>query len=264
MSGFYIGVDGKARKVKSAYIGVDGVARKVKSIYIGDENGKARKCYVSGKKLSRYIVGSTVYLNENGNPVAYLIVHQGVPSNLYDSSCDGVWLLRKDCHSERAFNIDRDNKYPNSEIHTYLNNDFLVSLDSKLQSIIKQVKIPYYNGSSISSGANGLSTKVFMLGTYEVGFTTSQNYLITVDGAKLDYFESGTDTSANTKRIATLNGTAVPWWTRTSHLTNTQYVFDVSASGDLTGDYAHNNDGVRPALILPYDTLVDDGFNIIV
>ncbi len=35
MSGFYIGVDGKARKVKGVYIGVDGVARKVKKGYIG-------------------------------------------------------------------------------------------------------------------------------------------------------------------------------------------------------------------------------------
>lgn len=44
-TGVYIGVDGKARKVKSIYVGVDGVARKVKKIYIGDANGKARLCY---------------------------------------------------------------------------------------------------------------------------------------------------------------------------------------------------------------------------
>lgn len=47
MKGFYIGVDGKARKVKKVYIGVDGVARKVKKAYIGDENGKARLCWTS-------------------------------------------------------------------------------------------------------------------------------------------------------------------------------------------------------------------------
>ena len=45
MSGFYIGADGKARKVKGAYIGVDGVARKIKKGYIGDENGAARLCW---------------------------------------------------------------------------------------------------------------------------------------------------------------------------------------------------------------------------
>ena len=47
MNGFYIGVDGKARKVKGAYIGVDGVARKVKKGYIGDENGIARLCWTA-------------------------------------------------------------------------------------------------------------------------------------------------------------------------------------------------------------------------
>lgn len=45
MSGFYIGVDGKARKVKGGYIGVDGKARKIKKGYIGDANGVARLCW---------------------------------------------------------------------------------------------------------------------------------------------------------------------------------------------------------------------------
>ena len=45
MSGFYIGVDGKARKVKGGYIGIDGKARKIQKGYIGDENGIARLCW---------------------------------------------------------------------------------------------------------------------------------------------------------------------------------------------------------------------------
>ena len=46
MSEFYIGIDGKARKVKGGYIGIDGVARKIKKGYIGDANGVARLCFV--------------------------------------------------------------------------------------------------------------------------------------------------------------------------------------------------------------------------
>lgn len=42
--GGYIGVDGKARKMKAGYIGVDGVARKVKKAYVG-VNGVARLWY---------------------------------------------------------------------------------------------------------------------------------------------------------------------------------------------------------------------------
>lgn len=261
MSGFYIGVDGKARKVKDGYIGIDGVARKIKKIYVGDENGKARTVYSSGKKLSEYTVGSTVYLLENGSPTEYLIVHHGVPSDSYDNSCDGVWLLRKDCHSEMKFDTNSDNNYANSDIHNYLNNDFLALFDAKIQNIIKQVKIPYRNDSTDAFGESGLSTKIFLLGGQELGFGRQTS--LATDGAKLDYFESGGETSANSKRIAYLNGSAVYWWTRSSHLTNDQYVFDVSASGTIAGDYAHNNDAVRPALVLPFDVLVDDNFNII-
>lgn len=45
--GMYIGVDGKARKVKKMYIGVDGVARKIKKAYIGI-GGVARPCFGGG------------------------------------------------------------------------------------------------------------------------------------------------------------------------------------------------------------------------
>lgn len=49
----YIGVSGKARKVKNFYIGVNGKARKVKKAYIG-VNGKARLFYSSGVDLPDY------------------------------------------------------------------------------------------------------------------------------------------------------------------------------------------------------------------
>ena len=45
--GAYIGVDGKARKIKKGYIGVDGKARKIKKAYIGI-GGVARPCWFSG------------------------------------------------------------------------------------------------------------------------------------------------------------------------------------------------------------------------
>ena len=53
-------------------------------------------------------IGSTVKLMEGGTAVDYLVVNQGIPSNssLYDSSCNGTWLLRKDIHSERQWGDD--------------------------------------------------------------------------------------------------------------------------------------------------------------
>ena len=53
---------------------------------------------VTAIMASDIAVGSSVYLLENGSPVEWIVVNQGIPSSssLYDSSCDGTWLMRKD------------------------------------------------------------------------------------------------------------------------------------------------------------------------
>ena len=111
----------------------------------------------------------------------------------------------------------------------------------------------------ILSTANGLSTKIFLLSGYEVGFTTSDNSYFPVDGAKLSYFESGTGSSALNKRIAYLNGSATYWWLRSPYTDNTYYVWRVYSDGGY-GDYrdASNSVGIRPALVLPSTLLVSD------
>lgn len=58
-------------------------------------------------------VGSVVKLMEGGTAVEYLVVNQGIPENssLYDASCDGTWLLRKDIHSNRQWHTSDVNEY---------------------------------------------------------------------------------------------------------------------------------------------------------
>ena len=63
--GIYIGVDGKARKVKKAYIGVDGKARKIKKGYIGID-GVARLFYSAEQVLSRYGTSSNLSSSKYG------------------------------------------------------------------------------------------------------------------------------------------------------------------------------------------------------
>ena len=51
-------------------------------------------------RLGDMAVGSTVKIKVNGTAKDFIIVHQGNPdSTIYDSSCDGTWVLMKD--SER-------------------------------------------------------------------------------------------------------------------------------------------------------------------
>ena len=213
----------------------------------------------SGTQISDLTVGSTVKIAVNGTLRDFLIVHQGLPSSLYDGSCNGTWLLMKDIYEQRQWNSSDFNNYANSTIHSYLNSYFLAMFDSNIQNAIKQVKIPYVNGtggSAVASGANGLSAKIFLLSGYEVGWTSSDNQYFPQDGAKLSYFESGAGTSANNKRIAKLNGSADYWWLRSPYLTD--YVWYVNSYGGYDGDYASRSHGIRPALVLPSDTLVSD------
>lgn len=212
---------------------------------------------------SSLAVGSTVKLMENGAAVEYLVVNQGIPENssLYDASCDGTWLLRKDIHSNRQWDPNNVNKYESSAINTWLNGDFFNSLGSVEQATIKQVKIPYRkNGGSSGtdqSGANGLPCKVFLLGGYELGWTASDDRDFPEDGAKLSDFEAGKGTSAKNKRIAKLNGAAAIWWLRSPLTVNELGVWIVDADGSGNGSGATTSHGIRPALILPKTALFD-------
>lgn len=212
--------------------------------------------------LSTKAVGSTVKLKVNGTAKEFIVVHQGKPSSLYDDSCNGTWLLMKDIYEQRQWHSSDVNKLESSTIHSYLNSTFLNLFDSNIKDAIKQVKIPYRknggSGGTNQSGANGLSCKIFLLSGYEVGWTSSDNQYFPQDGAKLSYFESGTGTSANNKRIAKLNGSAALWWLRSPITYLTNGVWSVYANGDCGVSYASGSYGIRPALILPSTLLVSD------
>ena len=211
-------------------------------------------------------VGSIVKLKENGAAVNYIVVHQGKPSSIYDSSCDGTWLLRQDIAENRVWDDGNVNKLESSDIHSYLNNTWINRYDTDIRNAIKQVKIPYRqnggSGGTDRTGANGLSCKIFLLSGYEVGFTTSVNQYFPVDGAKLAYFLSGNDSAAQQKRVAKLNGSATHWWLRSPLTSYTNVVWNVLSNGDYDGWNANNSCGVRPALVLPSTLLVSDDGSI--
>ena len=221
---------------------------------------------MANKAISTLAVGSSVYLNVGGVRKEFLVVHQGLPSSMYDASCNGTWLLMKDIYENRVWQSENINKYESSDIHSYLNSTFLNLFDNNIRDAIKQVKLPYrMNGGSggiDQSGANGLPCKVFLLSGPEVGWGTSYSSYLPQDGAKLSYFESGTDTSANNKRIAKLNGSAVYWWLRSPTINSTTSVGRVLSDGGYRGLGAASSIGIRPALVLPPDMKVDSSGNV--
>lgn len=183
---------------------------------------------------------------------------------MYDASCNGAWLLRKDVYGNSEWNSSNNNSYKASTIHSYLNSTFLNLLDIK--DIIRQAKIPYVDGtggSAVASGANGLPTKVFLLSGYEVGWTTSDHSSFPQDGTKLSYFESGASTSANNKRITNLHSSAARWWLRSPFTLSSGLVWNVESTGNKNYFDAYESRGVRPAFIVPLDTPIDSSNNII-
>ena len=202
-------------------------------------------------------VGSIVQLNVNGKATNFIVVHQGNPNtSIYDSSCNGTWLLMKDCHESRQWHNNYGNSYSASDVNGYLNGAFLGLFDSNIQNVIKQVKIPYrpYEGydKDTRKGSLGISVKFFLLCAAEAAF--SNNYMPTEEGTTLSYFKGCAVDGKDSKRIGKLNGLAIKCWLRSPNCQGSSgnrgaLAVDTDGSCEqwgVTGDL-----GLRPALILP-------------
>ena len=210
--------------------------------------------------LSSKAIGSTIKLKVNGSAKDFIVVHQGKPSSVYDDSCNGTWLLMKDIYENRQWHSSNTNDYANSTIHSYLNSTFLNLFESNIKNAIKQVKLPYRKGSgtstTVTSGSNGLSAKIFLLSATETSFSFSS--MPSGEGAELAYFKGCADNSSDSKRVAYLNGSATSWWLRSPYCGYLDYALYVNSNGDWGLNLCSRSCGIRPALILPSTLLVSD------
>jgi hypothetical protein len=214
-------------------------------------------------------VGSIVYLLENGSPVPYVAINQGIPSNstLYDGSCDGLWLMRREIVTCLKWN---SYFYATNQIHTYLTGTFYNLFDSATKAIIKTAKIPYVYGSgtsggSLRTGSSGLSTKVFLLSAHEIPNASIENVGTTLtDGAPVEY--SG-ELWWNARITPSANDWQNCWWVRTTYAAAEQvnYVrYEPWIWNNVTyvqvgwERYGFNDHGIRPALILPNNAVFDE------
>ena len=273
-------VNGTAYDVKGGKVLVNGTGYDIK-------NGKTLvngTGYTVGFSvpINSLEIGTSVYMNVNGVRTEFLVVNKGIPqsSSLYDSSCDGVWLLMKDCYTTMKYQTSgSSSNYKTSAINSYLSTTFLGFLDSGMQTTIKEVKVSYLDTSTYDSehsatlrtGSDGMSAKVFILSAREVGSgdktygytATSKN--IMEDGATLDYFSDLGSGNPTTKRVAYLNGEPIEWHTRTAMAPSSPFVvICVDSTGAISLNYGSGIYGVRPAMIVPFDVKVDSSMNIVV
>lgn len=204
--------------------------------------------FSSGIPIGTLPVGSVVKIGVNGKLYDFLVVNHGIPSNssLYDSSCDGTWLLMKDIYTKMLYNRSYTN-YADGPIPAYLDGDFFNLIDNAVNASIKTVSITCKQGFGIVSK---LSCKIFILGAAELGSVGND---AAVDGAKLSYFEAGNGTLARGKRIASYNGTKTQYWSRSPISGSGGQVAGVDTYGNIvTLDIGKNiRKGVRPAFTIP-------------
>jgi hypothetical protein len=240
-------VDGTAYSIQNGKTMVDGTVREI--------------AFSKETPIANLTVGDSVYANVNGVKREFLIVHQGLPSDLYDNSCNGTWLLMKDIYVNRQWS-NGSNEYKNSSIRSYLNGTFLNLFDSGIKGLIKSVKIPFVNGDGFSgnvvTGSKGLATQVFLLSGSEVkcnSYDTPKN-----EGDTLSYFSDG----SNSKRVAMLNGEQTSWWLRSPSTYSDEMVLRILASGAGDSITCTASAGVRPAFVIDSGALVDKNNNLIV
>lgn len=237
------------------------------------------------KTLEQLDVGSIVKCKVDNQDVEWIVVHQGRPSEDYDVSCDGTWLLMKSAY----WNPDEDDgcivfnttppKYADyrlSSIDAFANGEYLQKFSLAMQNLIKTVKIPVFTDNSYSSpllsGSNGFETKIFLLSHTEVGFTSSE-FDTPQCGAKLSYFLEGTTANARTRRKITsitkpsgqTISVASPYWLRVPYSkSNTGKNVCVVKSTGVEDYYLCESYCCyfRPAMLLPYNTPIDDSNNI--
>lgn len=216
----------------------------------------------AGVPISEFPVGQIVKINENGAPVEYIIIHIGNPGWMYDQSCDGYWLLRKDIaekHDWAANGTPED--YSISTIHTYLNDGWMSRYESGFLSAVKTVKVPYargiYPNVELRSNENGVSCKFFLISLYELNIDVGSSAQTVADGMTLSYF----NTDDMTINVATYNGIVDSWVTRSIYGNgrNVNGIFEDGYPNSMTP----YNCMIRPALILPSDIIIDHDMNVI-
>ena len=74
-----------------------------------------------------------------------------------------------------------------------------------------------------------MSTKVFLLSGYEVGFTTRDDSYFPEEGVRLAYFDNSSD--GISKRVAYNGGSAAIWWLRSPDVSSGTNIFGVDING---------------------------------
>ena len=190
--------------------------------------------------------GSIIKLKENGVLVDFYIAKQNYESGL--NGAGRVLVVRKDCYDQRQWHGSNVNAYATSAIDTWLNGTYKNLLDANIRTAMGTTKI-YYTPGNGNTTKSTLQRAVFLLSATELG--QSHTYM-NAEGTALS------STVLNLLKIAKLNGSAYPQWTRSPYTSNTSFAWYLYSDGDLGDRVCSGTLGSRPAFTLPSSLYVSD------
>ena len=188
--------------------------------------------------LSGKTEGQTIQLPENGRMVEFYVAKLD-----YELALNGagrVLLVRKDCYDLRAWDAGDVNAWASSDLLTWLNGTYKALFPEEVQTAMGTTTYYYTPG----NGNNTVTTRsdaVFQASATELG--ESENWF-NVEGSSLPI--------ADQLKIAYLNGSAKPQWTRSPRTTNyTNLAAMLSSTGNVDDNLCSYYDGSRPCFTLP-------------
>lgn len=254
MSGFYIGIDGKARKIKGGYIGVDGKARKIKKGYIG-VNGVARLCWCdvdpvfanntweqiaaacqTGNVPDTWKVGDQKTMTIGGTDYAIDIIGKN-----HDDYSDGsgkaplTFQLHdgyKTMHPMHSTGSNTCGWRMSAMRSTHLPSVLALMPDGVRNSIREVNKRTSVGGTSRTIETT--ADKLFLLTEIEV--LAERVYSWDGEGSRYEYYRNG-----GSVRKYNPDGSVTAWWERSPHGTNSSSFCVVDTFGN--GGYSNASHG---------------------
>ena len=220
---------------KKIYVGVNGKARKVKKMYVGAPTKRFN--------LGSLAEGDTVKVKEGGKLVEfYSAKHQ------YQTSLNGAGrtlLVRKDCYDKRKWHSSNVSAYASSDIDSWLSSTYKNTLDADIRALIGSTKIRYTPGHG-NNTMGTLDRAVFLLSAYELGqvreYSNNEGEILPI---------------AKTLQIAHLNDAPVDQWTRSPATNTTGWPVCLRSNGEASREDCYDALGARPVFTLPTNTLLD-------
>ena len=256
-TGFYIGVDGKARKIKGGYIGIDGKARKIKKGYIGDENGVARLCWTavdpvfannpwveiieacqSGGVPDSWAVGDQKTMTIDGVDYAIDIIDKD-----HDDYSDGsgkapLTFQIHDCYRTNYtmhHSSTNTTGWTSCAMRTTHLPSILALMPNDVQSAIREVN-KLTSAGNASNTIKSTADKLFLLSEIEI--IGVNGYSKSGEGTQYAYYANGGST------IKKLSNSPTYWWERSPYSGDPERYCLIDTSGKYSCTYPTVANGV--------------------